>query len=45
MTARHTLPQSLAGAAARNYRTCNGWTFWQYKRAPGDSVPLDELRK
>lgn len=36
---------SLAGAAARKYRTCNGWTFWQYERAPGDWVPLDELRK
>jgi hypothetical protein len=36
---------SLAGAAARKKRTCNGWTFWQYERAPGDWVPLDELRK
>ncbi len=36
---------SLAGAAARKYRTCNGWTFWQYERAPGDWVLLDELRK
>ena len=36
---------SLAGAAARKYRTCNGWTFWQYERAPGDWVPLDQLRK
>lgn len=36
---------SLAGAAARKYRTCNGWIFWQYERAPGDWVPLNELRK
>ena len=36
---------SLAGAAACNRRTCNGWTFWQYERAPGDWVPLDCLRK
>ena len=36
---------SLAGAAARKYRTCNGWTFWQYERAPGDWVLLDELRR
>jgi hypothetical protein len=36
---------SLAGAAAVARRTCNGWTFWQYERAPGDWVPLDELRK
>lgn len=36
---------SLAGAAACKRRTCNGWTFWQYERAPGDWVALDELRK
>jgi Restriction Enzyme Adenine Methylase Associated len=23
----------------------NGWHFWKYKRAPGDWVRLDELRK
>jgi len=23
----------------------NGWIFWQYERAPGDWVPLNELRK
>ena len=23
----------------------NGWTFWEYQRAPGDWVPLDTLRK
>lgn len=36
---------SLAGAAACKRRTCNGWTFWQYERAPGDWVLLNELRK
>jgi hypothetical protein len=36
---------SLAGAAACKRRTCNGWTFWQFERAPGDWVRLDELRK
>jgi predicted GIY-YIG superfamily endonuclease len=36
---------SLAGAAACKRRTCNGWTFWQYERAPGDWVRLNELRK
>lgn len=36
---------SLAGSAARKMPTCNGWTFWHYERAPGDWVPLDELRK
>jgi len=36
---------SIAGAAAVNRKTCNGWTFWEYERAPGDWVKLDELRK
>jgi predicted GIY-YIG superfamily endonuclease len=36
---------SLAGAAACKRRSCNGWTFWQYERAPGDWVQLNELRK
>ena len=36
---------SLAGAAAVKRPTCNGWTFWQYERAPGDWVLLDQLRK
>jgi hypothetical protein len=39
------LSPSLAGAAACKRRTCNGWTFWQYERAPGDWVMLNELRK
>jgi hypothetical protein len=36
---------SLAAAAACKRRTCNGWTFWKYERAPGDWVSLNELRK
>ena len=36
---------SLAGAAAVKRKTCNGWTFWEYERAPGDWVKLDTLRK
>lgn len=36
---------SVAGAAACKRRTCNGWTFWKYERAPGDWVSLNELRK
>jgi len=36
---------SLAAAAACKRRTCNGWTFWKYERAPGDWIPLNELRK
>lgn len=39
------LSPSLAGAAACKRRSCNGWTFWKYERAPGDWVPLNELRK
>ncbi|MFQ5681917.1 MAG: GIY-YIG nuclease family protein [Candidatus Binatia bacterium] len=35
---------SLAGHAVVK-RSCNGWTFWRYERAPGDWVPLDELRR
>jgi hypothetical protein len=36
---------SLAAAAACKRATCNDWTFWKYERAPGDWVPLNELRK
>ena len=35
---------SLAGSAVVR-RSCNGWTFWKYERAPGDWVSLDELRR
>jgi predicted GIY-YIG superfamily endonuclease len=36
---------SLAAAAACGRRSCNGWTFWRYERAPGDWVLLDTLRR
>jgi hypothetical protein len=36
---------SRAGAFACGRRTCNGWSFWKYERAPGDWVSLDNLRK
>jgi hypothetical protein len=36
---------SLAAAKACKRRTCNGWTFWRFERAPGDWVSLNELRK
>lgn len=36
---------SVAGAAAVNRVSCNGWTFWRYERAPGDWVELDALRR
>ncbi len=35
---------SMAGVAALG-RSSNGWTFWHYERAPGQWVPLDELRR
>jgi hypothetical protein len=35
---------SHAGQAACK-RSCNGWWFWKYERAPGDWVRLKELRK
>lgn len=41
---KHFTSPSLAGAHAVKRKTCNGWTFWQYQRAPGDWVLLDELR-
>lgn len=36
---------SVAAAKACKRRSCNGWTFWKYERAPGDWVKLDELRQ
>jgi hypothetical protein len=36
---------SLAAAAACKRKTCNGWNFWRYERAPGDWVLLDTLRR
>src|SRR5450756_167412 len=33
---QHFTSPSLAGAHAVKRPTCNGWTFWQYERAPGD---------
>ena len=35
---------SAAASAVTKYPV-DGWTFWKYERAPGDWVPLDELRK
>ena len=39
-----TSPSLAAGTAVKR-RTCNGWTFWEYERAPGDWVKIDKLRK
>jgi len=36
---------SFAAAVAVKRKTCNGWTFWEYERAPGDWVKLNNLRK
>lgn len=36
---------SLAGAAAVNRKTCNGWNFWEYEATPDHWVKLDTLRK
>lgn len=36
---------SLAAAAACGRRTCNGWKFWTYERAPGLWAPLNALRR
>jgi len=40
----YTSPSLAAGAAVKR-RSCNGWTFWEYERAPGDWVKIDKLRK
>lgn len=42
---KHYTSPSLAGAHVYRRRTCNGWRLWKYERAPGDWVPLNELRK
>ena len=39
-----TAPSSAAAAACKR-GACDGWTFWQYERAPGDWVLLDEMKK
>jgi hypothetical protein len=36
---------SVAAALACKRKTCNGWKFWRYERAPGDWVSLDTLRR
>jgi len=36
-------PSAAGGAACR--RSCDGWFFWKFERAPGDWVCLDEVRK
>jgi predicted GIY-YIG superfamily endonuclease len=41
---KYNSPSSAACAACKR-RTCNGWTFWKYERAPGDWVRLDNLKK
>lgn len=45
MAGKIYMSPSVAGAHACKRRTCNGWTFWKYQRAPGDWVLLDALRR
>lgn len=40
-----TSPSLAAYAAIGRKRAVNGWHFWHYERAPGDWVPLNELRR
>jgi hypothetical protein len=42
---KHFTSPSLAGSHLVGGRACNGWKFWEYQRAPGDWVALDNLRK
>jgi hypothetical protein len=36
---------SAAASTLRKGMPCNGWSFWRYERAPGDWVPLSEIRR
>jgi len=38
-----TSPSSAAAAVTK--KASDGWTAWRYERAPGDWVPLSELRR
>lgn len=38
-------PSLAAYSAIGRRRAVNGWHFWQFERAPGDWVPLNELRR
>lgn len=40
---RFTSP-SLAAAMVCGRKSCNGWAFWTYERAPGDWIPIKNLR-
>jgi hypothetical protein len=42
---RFQSPSMAACAALPHRRAVNGWRFWRYERAPGDWVPLRELRR
>lgn len=38
-------PSPSAAGKAATRRSCNGWWFWKFERAPGDWVRLSELRR
>ncbi|MBI4565182.1 MAG: DUF2924 domain-containing protein [Planctomycetes bacterium] len=40
---KYNSPSTAASAITR--RGMNGWSCWRYERAPGDWVPLDNLRR
>jgi hypothetical protein len=42
---RYKSPTAAARATMPTRRTVNGWTFWEFERAPGDWVRLKELRR
>jgi len=43
--ASHLYNSPSLAASAITKRPMNGWTFWTFERAPGDWVPLNELRR
>ena len=38
-------PSQAGWEAVRRRHGVNGWSFWTFERAPGDWVPIDELRR
>jgi hypothetical protein len=42
---RKVYASPTAAAVAVTQYPVDGWMFWKYERAPGDWVPLDELRR
>jgi len=44
VSAEHRGSIHQVGAALENAPSCNGWTYWQFKR-DGQLIPIDILRQ